>query len=328
MMHARFQDIKKKDIHRLVVSEMGHVNEEATLRAYEESGIEKYEYMATLESHTCDICARLDGHIFKLSDRRDGINYPIIHPRCRCTTIPHIDGLPETGERWMRDADTGKGKLVKSISFKEWNRKYGNINIYESGSAFRNGTNEVNLKYISSTKYRNKFSRITDNSNVNDVIRRLSSGMLTKHSGTDTEDLHIIHSDTGKILIQLHGGTGKLTPGILNDDQKRVLNNNKGKTIAIHNHPTNVLPDGSDYQALMTRRYDKGIIVGHDGSVFEYGCTDSDIDTVKARQLQRMLDNKIANLLDYNYNMAVNKAFEKAIKSLERGYKIWFEKIT
>ncbi|WP_334328431.1 hypothetical protein [Companilactobacillus sp. HBUAS59699] len=33
MMHARFQDVNKKDIHRLVVSEMGHVNEEATLRA-------------------------------------------------------------------------------------------------------------------------------------------------------------------------------------------------------------------------------------------------------------------------------------------------------
>lgn len=125
MLHESFKDIKRSNIHRLVLSEMSHITEEATARSYEESGIKEYEFMATLESHTCDDCAHLDGHIFKLSDRKDGINYPIIHPYCRCTTIPHIDDLPDVKGRWMRDPETGKGKIINNMGFDEWKQKYG-----------------------------------------------------------------------------------------------------------------------------------------------------------------------------------------------------------
>lgn len=119
-MHARFQDVKRNNIHRLVVSEMGHVASEATAKSYEENEIEEYEYMATLESHTCTVCAKLDGQIFKVSDRKPGINYPLIHARCRCDTVPHIKGLPDIQQRWMRDPETGKGKLIKNMKFDEW----------------------------------------------------------------------------------------------------------------------------------------------------------------------------------------------------------------
>ncbi|WP_158649181.1 minor capsid protein [Levilactobacillus brevis] len=124
MMHARFQDVKRNNVHRLVVSEMAHVAEEANARAYEENEIEEYEYMATLESHTCDVCAKLDGQVFKVSERRPGINYPTIHGRCRCTTVPSIKGLPKVGERWARDPETGKGKMVRDVKFDEWKQNY------------------------------------------------------------------------------------------------------------------------------------------------------------------------------------------------------------
>ena len=122
MMHARFQDVKRNNVHRLVVSEMAHVAEEATAKSYEENEIEKYQYMATLESHTCAVCGRLDGAIFKLSERKNGVNYPIIHSRCRCTTVPYMDDLPETTGRWYRDPETGKGKLVRNMKFGEWKK--------------------------------------------------------------------------------------------------------------------------------------------------------------------------------------------------------------
>lgn len=124
MLHARFQDVSKKDIHRLVFSELGHISEEATAKGYEESGVEEYEYMATLESHTCEVCAHLDGEIFKMPEKKEGINYPLIHPNCRCTTVPYIEGLPEVKERWMRDPKTGKGKIIKNMSFDEWKQKF------------------------------------------------------------------------------------------------------------------------------------------------------------------------------------------------------------
>jgi len=120
MMHARFQDVKRNNIHRLVASEMAHVAEEASAKGYEENDIEEYEYLATLESHTCDVCGKLDGQIFKVSKRKPGINYPTIHARCRCTTMPYIKGLPDIKNRWSRDPETGKSKMVKDVTFREW----------------------------------------------------------------------------------------------------------------------------------------------------------------------------------------------------------------
>ena len=43
--------------------------------------------MATLEKRTCEVCGALDGKHFFVNDAKIGINYPPIHPNCRCTTI-------------------------------------------------------------------------------------------------------------------------------------------------------------------------------------------------------------------------------------------------
>lgn len=122
MFHARFQDARRNDIHRLVVSEMAHVAEEANAASYEENEIDQYEYMATLESHTCSICGRLDGQVFTMKERRPGVNYPTIHSRCRCTTVPYMEGLPDVNSRWYRNPETGKGKLVRNMKFGEWKK--------------------------------------------------------------------------------------------------------------------------------------------------------------------------------------------------------------
>lgn len=124
LFHAKFQDFKRSNVHRLIISEMGHIAEEAAAKGYEENNIEQYQYMATLESHTCDICARLDGQIFRLDKRVVGINYPLIHARCRCTTIPYMNDLPDMAERWSRDPETGKGKMIKDVRFAEWKKRF------------------------------------------------------------------------------------------------------------------------------------------------------------------------------------------------------------
>src|SRR5699024_7682990 len=94
----RYGKFKQVDWHRLVHTEMAHVTETATFQSYEDDGIKRYEYMATLESHTCDICGHLDGREFKMSDKQDGENYPPIHPWCRCTTTAVIPGYPPVGK--------------------------------------------------------------------------------------------------------------------------------------------------------------------------------------------------------------------------------------
>lgn len=122
MMRDRFKKVSDRDLHRLVITEMGHAAEEATAQFYKDSDIEQYQYLATLESHTCDQCAHLDERIFNVKDKREGINYPLIHPYCRCTTVPYDKDLPDIETRWSRDPKTGKGTYVGDMSFNKWKK--------------------------------------------------------------------------------------------------------------------------------------------------------------------------------------------------------------
>lgn len=122
MMRDRFQKVSERDLHRLVITEMGHAAEEATAQFYKDSDIEQYQYLATLESHTCDQCAHLDERIFNVKDKREGINYPLIHPYCRCTTVPYDKDLPDIETRWSRDPETGKGTYVRDMNYQQWER--------------------------------------------------------------------------------------------------------------------------------------------------------------------------------------------------------------
>ena len=79
-------------------------------------GIEQYKYLATLDERTCEKCAPLDNRIFKTSERVEGMNFPTIHPNCRCTFTMST----EYARRWARDPLTGKGHKIDNMSYDEW----------------------------------------------------------------------------------------------------------------------------------------------------------------------------------------------------------------
>ncbi|WP_261788521.1 minor capsid protein [Fusobacterium polymorphum] len=87
----RFETAKKNDVERLLRTEVNYTLNQATLDGYKEAGIEKYEFNATLDSRTSQICSELHGEVFEIKKIAVGLNYPPMHPRCRSTTIPIID---------------------------------------------------------------------------------------------------------------------------------------------------------------------------------------------------------------------------------------------
>lgn len=87
----KFETAKKNDVERLLRTEVNYVLNQATLDGYKEAGIEKYEFSATLDSRTSQICSELHGEVFEIKKIAVGLNYPPMHPRCRSTTIPVID---------------------------------------------------------------------------------------------------------------------------------------------------------------------------------------------------------------------------------------------
>ena len=64
---------------RLVHTEHSYVMSEASARSMKETGVEKYEILATLDQRTSDICQRMDGEVFYLKDRTVGVNCSPFH---------------------------------------------------------------------------------------------------------------------------------------------------------------------------------------------------------------------------------------------------------
>lgn len=121
MARVKLKDFSENQIHRLVTTEAAHIVEQATLDSYKEIGLEKYEYLATLESHTCEVCGKLDGKVMEVSKQETGTNYPPIHPYCRCTTVPWDKWFEENDiKRWSRNEETGKGESIDDISYSKW----------------------------------------------------------------------------------------------------------------------------------------------------------------------------------------------------------------
>lgn len=124
-------NVSYSNAQRLIRTEINYISNKGSLQAYKDTGIvEKYRYLATLDSRTSDICRELDGKVFEIKEAKVGVNLPPLHPYCRSTTIPHFDDddIGELVEDRIARDDDGKGgsvRLGENLKFFDWVDKYG-----------------------------------------------------------------------------------------------------------------------------------------------------------------------------------------------------------
>ena len=108
---------------RLIRTETTYACNQAELLSYKELDIERYEFVATLDTRTSPICQKQDGKIYNVKDAKAGVNLPAMHPNCRSTTIPYFeDGKPEF--RVAKDKDGNRIKVPASMKYDEWYDTY------------------------------------------------------------------------------------------------------------------------------------------------------------------------------------------------------------
>jgi SPP1 gp7 family putative phage head morphogenesis protein len=119
-------EVSKHAGERLARTEVNHAANESVRRAYKESGVEEYEFLATLDNRTSDICAALDGKVFRVSYAQTGVNYPPMHPNCRSTTVPYFppDEFDEPSSRAARGRDGKYYTVPASMTYPEWYEKH------------------------------------------------------------------------------------------------------------------------------------------------------------------------------------------------------------
>lgn len=110
----KIEGAKKNDVERLLRTEVNYTLNQATLDGYKDAKVEKYEFDATLDSRTSQICAELNGEVFEVNKTAVGVNYPPMHPRCRSTTSPIID-YEVLGKRLREEKE--QKEIVSESSF-------------------------------------------------------------------------------------------------------------------------------------------------------------------------------------------------------------------
>ena len=111
---------------RLIMTEEAYFSSAAQKDCFEELGVEQFEIVATLDSHTSDICRSLDGKHFPMKDYQPGVTAPPFHVLCRSTTVPYFDeDFGDIGERAARDGETGKTYYIPDdMNYQDWKETF------------------------------------------------------------------------------------------------------------------------------------------------------------------------------------------------------------
>lgn len=295
---------------RLMTTELARVQTEAQKQSFIRNGFDEYVYVACTKGDVCPICKGLDDKHFKVDDMMPGENAPPMHPNCHCSVAAYMDD--ELYEEWL------DGYSEHGLDFETWKR----MNEGESGniSSLRIGSNQVPLEKIKSETYGRKFNQITKNTSVNNSLRKYARAMLVHRNGTDGEDLYIISAKTGKRLFSKTKDANVLGVELSSDEIGMIQEYAKSEgVIGIHNHPTNILPTGSDFVAAGARKYEFGIIATHDGRVFSY-------KVGKKPFRSEYFNQTVDKYVSAPYNYGIEKAQIQALKEFGREFGIeWKE---
>ena len=264
-------------------------------------------------------CRDLDGKVFDIDDYKPGTNAPPMHCWCRSCIVPYFDDMEMLGKRAARDPETGKTILVpEDMTYREWEKKYWN-NEHSYRQAV--GTPNCNIEYINSKEYKKKFSDLTPDNRLNNLIYERCKAAIIHQNGDYFEDLSVISADECKIVgvtsSKIRNET-LYTDKLIND----ISTYGKGSLISVHNHGTNLPPSGSDLQSAGFRGYRFGIVACHDGKVYYYS-------TLNAKPFLGILyDKRVDTYRKKPYNVSEEVAMLLALDSVARDYGIeWRELI-
>lgn len=308
---------------RLIMTESAFISSKCQRDCYKDLGVEKFEFVATLDSSTSEICREMDGKVFKMSDYRIGINAPPLHCFCRSCTVPYFeDDFGQVGERAAREEDGKTTYVPGNMTYEEWKEKYidanqGN-NFEEKSLRSKGGDYGVNWNVIKSKQYTERFRSLSDNQKANELVAKRSRNALAHRDGKDTEELYAINMTTGKevssIINQNYRFGVKRTEKFAEDIARAEKDGSN--ILLIHNHPRGTPPSIADINELLSHKNVSGITVGHTGSIYYY---------TKPNKRIKTIDLHIASKKNKGYNGI--ELQEKALEELAKQFGFVFRKM-
>ena len=116
---AKRMNVSKNQAGRLVMTESAYFASAAQKDCFNDLDVEKFEIVATLDSHTSEICQQMDGKVFDMKDFQAGVTAPPFHVWCRSCTCPWFEDNDD-GMRAARDADGKTYYVPANMKYQDW----------------------------------------------------------------------------------------------------------------------------------------------------------------------------------------------------------------
>lgn len=120
--------MNRKRADRLARTTITQASNDAHMESYRKAGVRQFYLVATFDERTCPVCGARDRVKVPIDQIKRGINYPPLHPNCRCTTLPVVTKEVEAmrAPRTVFDRTTRERHTVpQNYSFREWYVQYG-----------------------------------------------------------------------------------------------------------------------------------------------------------------------------------------------------------
>lgn len=110
-LRERFGKVSRNDAYRLIYTEGTYVMAEATMQPFKED-FEQYRLSTAADGKVCSICRDIAQEVFNISDRQPGINFPPLHPWCRCTFTIEVDDWDAWMDEYEQRHRDGQAKKI------------------------------------------------------------------------------------------------------------------------------------------------------------------------------------------------------------------------
>lgn len=229
---AKKMNTSKINAGRLVMTEEAFFSSAAQKDCFAELDVEMYEIVATLDSHTSDVCRGMDGKHFKMSEWQIGATAPPFHVNCRSTTVPYFDDeFDAVGERAARDEETGKTYFVPgNMTYKEWDKAFvqgdkSDLQAVKGDDTIKEEPSEALQQIqqqceVNKVEYR-PVQKLSQSLSSDEIIERLAGGDMTKGSCSSLAFAYIGNRNDLDVL-DFRGGNSQYVFS-MNSNIKKIL---------------------------------------------------------------------------------------------------------
>lgn len=256
-LEKRFVDVPQSSLMRLVYTEGTYVSRMAQVEELKREGFDSYTMQAVHDGRTCEQCHGVEGKTFRFEDMQVGVNFPPLHPYCRCQIAPAVDDW----DAWQqKQEEFGQRQKLARVEENEAfvKAKKGGKNRYS-----------VNYKRVNTKEYHDKFGQLPVPKPVQEQLYIQTGRMLQELDGTPYERLVALDARTGDLVADTYSHELVKLAANFNKDELKIVRKHKNGIVLLHNHPGDSYPSLSDiYSAMMTEGVSGSLVSGHGGTVY------------------------------------------------------------